>query len=88
MTTIWKYKLEPGRQVITVPQGSQILSVNNQDLTPCLWVMVDDERQRTEVIIEVFGTGHKIEVGSGIERKFLGTAVCGFFVWHVFARIA
>jgi len=42
MNSIWKYPLQvTDAQTIDVPEGSEALSVQVQNGTPCLWARVD-----------------------------------------------
>lgn len=45
MRTIWKYPLEVATdQTQLFPRNAQILTVQAQDGTPCLWAIVESER--------------------------------------------
>ena len=84
---IYKYPLdEVDRQTISMPKGAEILSLQVQNGTPCIWALVNkgaDMEDRTFVMI---GTGHPImdELYSGAE--YIGTAIVfnDTLVWHVF----
>lgn len=42
MKTIWKFPLEvTDEQVLMVPKGAKLLTVQKQDGKPCLWCEVD-----------------------------------------------
>lgn len=86
--TIWKFVLEvTDTQFVNMPAGSEILSVDNQDGSLCLWAMVNPvidptaEPERRE--IEIIGTGNPIDRDM-VCRKFIGTVLAAPFVWHVF----
>jgi hypothetical protein len=84
---IWKFQLQTTHsQVLEIPSGSEILTVQVQNGKPCIWALVDDIYSPTKRIIEVFGTGHTIEDGT---RKYIGTyqLYSGDLVFHVFERI-
>lgn len=81
--TIWKYELNMSdEQVIEMPQGTEILSVQVQNGKPCLWAFINfPAREKETRVIEMYGTGHPIH-GEG--RKFIDTFQLGEFVGHVF----
>lgn len=85
---IWKFQLETtDTQVIQMPIGSEILCVQTQKEKPCIWVLVNPEKQQELRNIDIFGTGH--EISDSIERSYLGTYQLnsGPLVFHVFERI-
>ena len=93
MKTIWKYQLKPSRQGIELPEGYKILTVQIQNDIPCLWVLIDPEVTKKELVeIEVFGTGHDIfHIDGKTERKYIDTFQLhhgGALIFHVFQRIS
>jgi hypothetical protein len=86
-TAIWKFKLEVAdadAQRLYMPKGSIILSTAMQNTDLCIWALVDThETEQEEVFIEVYGTGNPI-TNTMKPKAFIGTAVAGRFVWHVF----
>ncbi len=86
--TIWKYELNNNAiQVIEMPEGAEILCVQNQLNKPCIWVLVNPEARKEERGIEVFGTGWKID--TDVHRRYIGTFqdLSGNLVWHAFERL-
>lgn len=85
MKTIWKFPLRPFLNPIEIsmPEGAQILSVQNQREDPVLWALVDTNGKPEVRRFLVFGTGHPIP---GFVGKHLGTfqAQAGTVVVHVF----
>lgn len=84
MQTIWKFDLEPvARQVVNMPLGATILSIQTQDRSVKLWALVDDSEPRVgKRIIHTVGTGHP---APGLTPgQFIATAQTGPFVWHFF----
>ena len=78
---IWKYEMSAaGYANLSIPQGSQFLRVGQQDGTVCLWFMVDDSAVQEMRHFIFTGTGHAVPE----EGKYLGSADCPPFVWHVF----
>jgi hypothetical protein len=89
MITIHKYVLDPGNMVVEMRQGATILCVREQREQICIWAEVDDRALFVRRRFEVFGTGHEIKYGMGVDRKYLGTAFLenGNLVFHVYERI-
>lgn len=86
---IWKYCLEiTDLQRVEMPPGAQILSIGNQNDTVCLWSIADvSTKFWQQRWFEVIGTGNRLNMNFGIERKFIGTVQINAFVWHVFERL-
>ena len=82
---IFKYKLSiTDEQTICLPQGSRILSVDNQDGVLTLWAMVNTDRPVEPRYIRIVGTGHEIADKAAASLEFIGTVLMDPFVWHVF----
>ena len=69
-----------------MPKGAEIVSVAFQHGSLCLWAMVQPDEPMEDREIEIFGTGHPVPVGVGVDRKFIGTVIDNQYVWHVFER--
>lgn len=89
--TIWKFPLKSeDYQRIKMPFGAEILSVQTQNETPCIWALVNpQENEIEERRFELFGTGHFIQCDDDKNRKFIGTFQLGggALVFHLFERI-
>ncbi len=85
MKTIWKFPLEvTDEQTVQIPNGAQLLSVQTQHATPCLWALVDPEAEPKPCIIQTYGTGHPIgEVGTYLSTYQISG---GTLVFHVFVK--
>lgn len=60
MKTIWKFSLQPTvEHTILMPVGAEILSVQTQRNTACIWALVDPtaEKEKRKFIIVGTGTG-------------------------------
>lgn len=82
---IWKYPFEvQGRFILTMPKGAEILSVQTQNETPCIWALVDILAEQVERDFTIIGTGHPVEVLP--KMKFIGTFQLdsGAFAGHLF----
>lgn len=88
MKTIFKYQLEVlNQQILTLPLGAEILTVQVQHEVVCLWALVNPkEKLEEERLIEMFGTGHSIEENKNWERVYLSTIQLsqGKLVFHIF----
>ena len=85
---IFKYPLEDeDQQQIMLPVNAEILTVQMQGNTLCLWAKVDEtahlENRREERTIEQLGTGWPL---NDDKRRYLGTIQRGPLVWHVFEK--
>lgn len=86
MKIIYKYPIEvTDEQALTLPVNAQILSVQTQGNTPCIWAMIDTAETRTEQIaVRVYGTGHPIADSERL--TYIGTFQMhgGRLVFHAF----
>lgn len=89
MKTIYKYPIEiTDEQIILMPAGAIMLTVQVQNGNPFIWAMVDTEARMEDVPIRVHGTGHPICESSNLE--YIGTFQSmygGNLVFHVFKEI-
>ena len=85
MKTIWKFPFEIADRVkITVPAGAKVRHVGldpNDD--PCLWCQVYSDAPKEDLELFVVETGQTIPKEA---IEFLGSFMCGPFVWHVFTK--
>lgn len=84
--TIWKYPLlAKTEQIITIPQGARILTVQTQNGFPCLWAMVDQSKGKVRRVVYTYGTGHPIST-EYCTMDYVGTFQLdnGGLVFHVF----
>lgn len=83
--TIWKYNLPTAWEVIDMPQGAKVLTVQMQRDAPVLYALVDPAQPPEVHELTIHGTGHPImadEVG-----QYVGTFQDGWYVGHVFDRV-
>jgi hypothetical protein len=86
---IWKFPLKvTDVQDIRMPQGANILCVQAQFDSPCIWALCDENAPTKNRTIYIYGTGHEVlekhvhdcsETYIGTFQLFGGTAV-----FHVF----
>jgi hypothetical protein len=87
MQKIYKYELNPEDcQTISIPKGSQWLTLQMQLGVPCLWAKVDTENEMENRTIIMYGTGHLIKEEALV---YLGTfqLMGGTLVFHVFEKL-
>jgi len=87
--SIWKFPLEiTDLQEVLMPKGAEILTVQMQEQTLCIWAKVNPEKEfETEIRkIRIIGTGHKF---NDENLKYIGTTQMygGGLIWHVFEVI-
>lgn len=90
MKTIYKYQLEViEKQIVELPLGAQILTVQVQNGEPCIWAEVYNENKLVKRVFEIFGTGHELREGMGVDRKYIGTFQIhdGALVFHLYERL-
>lgn len=87
MKSIWKYELKiTDEQNVSMKEGAEILSVDVQRETICLWAIVNPSAKAVDRTFRVFGTGHPIHDTMLESSLFLGTVQLrgGSLVFHVF----
>lgn len=92
MRKIYKYPIETtDTQIIKVYGLSgancfkeQVLDIDIQKGTPCIWCFVDTEKEEQDIVIRIVGTGNPMPLLS--KSDYLGsyTLYDGSLVFHVF----
>lgn len=84
--TIWKYTLNPGRTLLEIPSGGQVLTVQVQHGEVRIWVLVRPEASLVTREFTVYGTGHEVPEDPTCTRAYLGTIQMaeGSLIFHVF----
>ena len=86
MKTIYKYTLDiEFKNTISVPVGSKLLSIINQNEYPVAYFLVEaSETQKENINIYCRGTGQSCETVQ--DKEFITSLVFanGVFVWHFF----
>ena len=89
MKKIYKYPIKiQDEQVVLLPTGAKILTVQTQSGKAFIWAMVNPTMTNDmAVTIRIFGTGHTIQDADRLE--YIGTIqMCGgALVFHVFKVI-
>lgn len=86
MKTIHKYQLGiTDVQAVRMPAGAEILSVQFQNESLCLWALVETTEKNSARLIYVVGTGNPFPEG---DFRFIGTVqqFGGKLIWHVFEQ--
>ena len=83
--TIWKFPLHlTDSQEVEMPKSAEVLTVQTQKGSICLWATVESESPRSKRSFRIIGTGHEFDGGL---LAYVGTVQQGSFVWHVFERL-
>lgn len=58
---VWKFPIKYGDFVdLQLPVGAKLLHVDEQYGTPCIWALVDPQKQKETRRFRLAGTGHPI----------------------------
>ncbi len=85
--SVWKFELDKlGTKAVEMPVGAEILTMQTQNGTPCIWALVNPDAERETRHFEVYGTGHPMFYDARATRKYVGTYQLseGDLVLHVF----
>jgi len=83
MKKIYKYTVGiQSNQYILMSKDAQILSVQFQNDTLCLWAMVNPDNPKVRREIAVVGTGHGFD--NHEFKAYLGSVQDSVYVWHIF----
>ena len=86
MRKIYKYQIEvTDEQLVTMPAGAQILTVQAQGDRLCLWAVVSLGSPEEKRVIQIYGTG--MDFPKHKKCTYIATVQMDGFVWHVFERI-
>lgn len=87
MKTIWKYPLRVEQsQIIEMPHGAELLSIQLQGDQPMLWALVDPHNSKATRAILMYGTGWEMPGGMSLQLIYIDTVQIGALVWHYFDR--
>lgn len=86
MRTIWKFPLYlTDEQIVSMPSGAEILTVQLQGNVLTVWAVVNSEKSLEEKAFYIRGTGHAFEDWLST-KHYIGTVQLVGLVWHVFTR--
>lgn len=60
MKYVYKFKLKPGRNTVTLRKGWVPLSIQAQGVDACLWAIIDTRNEELLESIHLIGTGHEL----------------------------
>lgn len=82
MKAIHKYSLEVGHNAVEMPEGAQVLTVQEQGGRMQMWALVNPEvTRKVERTFMAYGTGEEVPSNPG---AYVATVQLGWTVWHVF----
>lgn len=86
--TVYKYPLEiEDEQVVLLPTGARILTVQQQNNNIFLWALVNPTSPNEQAItIRIHGTGHAISDSDELEYINTVQLYGGKLVFHVFVK--
>jgi len=86
---IWKFQLAViDSQILSLPRGATILTVQMQCDDLQLWALCDADSTVEDRIIRIIGTGHSIPPNESERLRYINTFQMGggSLVFHVFER--
>jgi len=81
MDTVYKYKVSPTSEFVSLPKGAEVLTFGDQKGEIYLWARVDPDAEIETRRFTVVGTGHDMESGS---LEYINTIFVAGFVFHAF----
>lgn len=82
MPVIYKYQFEISELFyLELPSVRQILAVQLQHGTPTMWVLVNPDYVKENVLFRTLATGEQSKYSPG---KYISTIQLDGFVWHIF----
>lgn len=87
MKKVFKYDIAiTDYQTIEMPQGAELLKVDNQNGRIELWALVDPNAETEKRKFRLAGTGHKITDEEASKLRYVGTCILagGGLVFHLF----
>ncbi len=86
---IWKFAINTNSFTIKMPKGSEILTMQTQNETPCIWALVNPENVKELRHFEIYATGQDIHYDMANEHKYINTfqSNSGSLVFHLFERV-
>ena len=86
MEKIFKYPIEvTDEQVVLLPTGAKILTIQNQGEVPCIWALVNPTAPKDMAItIRIHGTGHDVPDSDSLEYISTFQMMGGRLVFHSF----
>lgn len=85
MKTVWKYHIFQGESILAMPSGAEVVSFG---LDPhgslCVWAMVEDTHVLVPHHVLCVGTGWPIDMPPDEPYWYVGMALDGPYIWHLF----
>lgn len=82
---VWKFEFEIiDKFEISMPRDCEILTVQVQNGTPCIWALVNPDVVQEKRVFRLAGTGHDIHYDMGVDYKYIGTFQLDVLVFHLF----
>lgn len=86
---IWKFEIKTSKIIVKMPKGAEILTIQAQNGIPCIWALVNPEKEKELRHFDIYGTGQDIHFDMGFELKYINTFQLteGLLVYHLFERV-
>ena len=88
MKIVYKYSLggKPHDFEIEMQEGAEILTVQVQKGTACIWALVDSDAPLITRRLFIIGTGRDASILESVNAKYIGTfqLLNGDLIWHLF----
>jgi hypothetical protein len=84
---VWKFPLalNPVAQLVSMPIGSRVIHVHEQNGRPALWAEVHPDQPSDSRLFRVFATGERIDDPA---YCYVGTVHIDWTVWHVYEDVS
>ena len=84
MKKIFKYRITHPLDVISLPEGAEILCVQIQHELPCIWALVDPDAPLVQRRFIIVGTGQ--DISNVDSSNYIGTfqQAQSSLIWHLF----
>ncbi len=81
--TIYKYPLNLDKTIVSMHEGSQVLTAQMQGSGITLWCIADTSKPLEKRTFDVFDTGNPLPDTADVSN-WVATVQDGGFVWHIF----
>lgn len=92
MKSIWKYTFTglTCDQTFDIPVGGKVIHAGQDpqcSSAVSIWVEVETENEPVQRDFLLMGTGHSLPGNYEISCRYVGSAHCDPFIWHVYEKV-
>lgn len=86
---IWKFPLDLSDPYALIPEGAEVLSIQVQGDTLCMWAEVETSAPSTLMVkFRAFGTGHQLPEPGEWKGQFISTVqLPNGLVFHIYRTL-